>query len=293
MSDFRRLQTFLDFARLGTIAAVAQTSQYSTSAVSQQLERLADELGTPLLEPHGRLLRLTAAGELLVQRGPQLLENWEEIRSALAATRDEVRGTVSVASFQTGCLAYFPKLLAQLGEQTPHLRVQCLQAEPEHSLPALRSREIDVAVVERYPGQTTGPHPELQETALGRDPMLLGVPMGWGYSGDPRWLADRPWVFEAKGSPARAWAESFCHLLGFEPLVAHETSDVVVQCSFVASGAAAAFIPALTPELLRGSGTYVALPPEQSRSLLAVVRRSAEQDVGVRAVITALSRLTG
>ncbi len=291
MSEIRRLQTFLDFVRLGTVAAVAQDSQYSTSAVSQQLERLASELGVPLLEPHGRALRLTPAGEELAGLGQRLLDDWETIQARLAATRNEVVGSVRVASFQTGCLAFFPPLLDNMRQAFPRVSVSCAQAEPERSLPALRAREIDVAIVERYPGQSGAPASDLLEQPLADDGMLIAMPPHWEHRADLADLAERPWVFEAPGSPARAWAESMCHEAGFSPRIAHETSDVVVQCALAASGAAAALIPELTPPALRGGAHCVPLPREFSRRLFAVTRRSAAEHPGVGAVLTEIERV--
>lgn len=288
MSEIRRLQTFLEFVRLGTVAAVAEASQYSTSAVSQQLERLAAGFGVQLLEADGRGLRLTPAGEVLAELAPGLLGDWELMRARLDATRGELLGTVAVAAFQTGCLAFFPALIAALRQRAPGIELGCVQAEPERSLPALRAREIDIAVVERYPGRPVEPHPELAETQLGEDGMLLAAPEAWRPSEGLAGLSERPWVFEPQGSPARAWAESLCHEAGFAPRIAHETSDVVVQCALAASGAAAALIPALTPESLRGGVHCVPLPRGHARTLVALTRRSAAERPAVRATLAAL-----
>ncbi|UOQ56982.1 LysR family transcriptional regulator [Leucobacter allii] len=293
MAEIRRLQTFLDFVRLGTIAAVAAEARYSSSAVSQQLERLSVELGAPLLEADGRGLRLTPEGELLAELGPRLLDDWEELRARLAARRDELVGAVAVAAFQTGCLALFPPLIERLREDAPGIELGCVQAEPERSIPALRAREIDIAIIERYPRHRGAPLPELRETPLGDDAMLVAAPASWGAAGELARLADRPWVLEAQGSPARAWAESLCHEAGFAPRIAHETSDVVVQCALGASGAAAALIPALTPEALRGGAHCVPLAPVRTRAILAVTRRSAAERPAVRAVLAALAADAG
>ncbi|MGO2139956.1 MAG: LysR family transcriptional regulator [Leucobacter sp.] len=289
MSEIRRLQTFLDFARLGTVAAVAEATQYSTSAVSQQLEKLAGEIGVPLVQPHGRLLKLTAAGETLAKEGPAVLDAWDRARSEALATTGEVRGAVAIAAFQSGCLALFPGLLAALRTEYPGMRVNCTQAEPDRAIVALRAREIDVAIVERYAGQHPEPHPDLTELHLGDDDMLLAVPAEWGPVTDLTQLAERPWVFEERGGPERAWAEALCHEAGFAPVVAHETSDVIVRCAMVASGAAAAFIPALTPEPLRLGAICTPLPRAQSRSLVALTRSSASADAAIAAVVQSLA----
>lgn len=293
MSEIRRLQTFLDFVRLGTIAAVADATQYSTSAVSQQLERLARDVGVELLRPHGRTLRLTSAGEALAERAPALLGAWEQLHSDVTAVTDEVRGLVSVAAFQSACLALLPPLLSALRETAPGVRVRCVQAEPDRAITALRSREIDVAVIERFAGQSSAPHADLVETLLGEDEMLLALPAGADPVRELSQLAATPWVFEERGGPERVWAEAMCHAAGFVPQVAHETSDVVMRCSLVAAGEAATFVPALTPEALRLGVECVTVSDGQSRELFAVTRQSSNADLAVQAVVRELGDTLG
>ena len=57
-----RLITLRTFAETGTIAATAELTGYSPSAVSAQLRDLQNSLGMPLLTQDGRGLRLTATG---------------------------------------------------------------------------------------------------------------------------------------------------------------------------------------------------------------------------------------
>lgn len=285
------MQTFLDFVRLGTVAAVAQETLYSTSAISQQLEKLSAELGVPLLEPSGRALRLTPAGEELARQGHRLLDDWEAIQAKLAATQTKIVGAVTIASFQTGCLALFPELLKTVSVQAPAVTVSCTQAEPERSIPALRAREVDIAIIERYSGQIPAPATDLSEKTLGDDGLLIAVSPEWDPVQELRDLADMPWVFESKGSPARTWAESICHEAGFSPKIVHETSDVVVQSALAASGAAAALIPALTPRALRGGARSIPMPSAYSRRLLAVTRRSSASHPAVSAVLDATEQV--
>ena len=57
-----RLTTLRTFAACGTVAATAELTGYSPSAVSGQLRELQQSLGMTLLVKDGRGLRLTATG---------------------------------------------------------------------------------------------------------------------------------------------------------------------------------------------------------------------------------------
>ena len=60
--ELRRLNLLHEFARRGTVAAVAEALSYSPSSVSVQLAELEREAGTQLLRRTGRTLELTPAG---------------------------------------------------------------------------------------------------------------------------------------------------------------------------------------------------------------------------------------
>lgn len=287
MSEIRRLQTFVDLARLGTVAAVAESSAYSTSAVSQQISRLESDLGVELVEPHGRRLRLTPAGRVLSELAPSVLDRWEATRSAVAGSVAVMRGVVSMSAFQTAFLTIVPSVLAALEEQFPFLELRCTQAEPERAIPGVFSREFDIAIIERYAGRPAAPNPELTEEPLGADTMYVAIPDGHHATtvGD---LADATWALEARGGPAREWALDICRRAGFEPHAAHETSDVIVQCTLAQQGAAAAFIPGLTPPHITSTLQLLALPATEARTISIVTRTQSARDPRIQAVVRAL-----
>ena len=59
--DVRRLRMLLELSRLGSMHEVADALGTTTSSVSQGIAALARDVGSPLLEPDGRRVRLTPA----------------------------------------------------------------------------------------------------------------------------------------------------------------------------------------------------------------------------------------
>ena len=152
--------------------------------------------------------------------------------------------------------------------------------------------EYDVAIIERYAGQAPVSSPDLQDTPVGQDRMLVAVPAGSpGTTLED--FADTPWTMEPPGSPVHAWALATCRGAGFQPRIAHDTADVVVQCALAAAGHAAAFLPALTPPALRGPVRLVPLPAAQARTLSVATRRSRAADPAIRAVTAAIRTAAG
>src|SRR3954467_12498175 len=81
--DPRRLRLLLELSRRGSMRAVGDELGYTTSTVSQQLAVLAREAGTPLIEPAGRMVRLTPAGQRLADHAVTILAALEAARADL------------------------------------------------------------------------------------------------------------------------------------------------------------------------------------------------------------------
>ena len=96
-----RLITLRTFAETGTIAATAELTGYSPSAVSAQLRDLQNSLGMTLLTKDGRGLRLTATGRYLVRRSDRLISVWEEIRASSFTAGDQAPSHFGIGGFST------------------------------------------------------------------------------------------------------------------------------------------------------------------------------------------------
>jgi DNA-binding transcriptional LysR family regulator len=246
--DLHRLRLLRELKHRGTITAVAAAMSYSHSAVSQQLAVLEDELGTQLLEPDGRRVRLTAQAEMLVQHVEAILERIDRADADLARAASDIAGTLRAASFQTVMLALMPAALRSLAIAHPRLTLELAHADPDVALSGLQVREFDLVVDEVFAGQPLARSTALEQTVLRRDPVRLAVPRaGSSSEGAARVsdLADADWVMEPAGSAAREWAERTCHAAGFRPRVRFESPDMLVHERLVRGGYATAFLPDL------------------------------------------------
>lgn len=314
MYDLRRLRVLRELKHRGTLGAVATALAYSPSAISQQLAQLEAEVGVPLLEPDGRRVRLTPQALILVEHTEAVLAELDRAESAVAASLDDVVGTVRVAAFQTAAHGLLPAAVRCLASRHPSLRVHLVHLEPEVALPALAARDLDLVVAEEYAGFPHRVIPGLHREQLVLDPMRLALPGGASggacggasggalradapvgaatasgtASGDVD-LAAVPWVLEPSGTYARRWAESRCRLAGFEPDVRYESTDVLLHVHLVRQGLAAGILPDLvwagaTPDVrlldAPGGATH--------RRLVTVVREGAETNPALVALRTAL-----
>lgn len=278
MLDLQRLRLLVELSRRGTVTEVADALSYSRSSVSQQLSQLQRETGVQLIEPVGRRVKLTTAGEILVQHAERILRLVDRAETDLAATRSEIAGELRVATFQTAAITMIPEMLDTMVQRHPRLAIYLAEIQPDAGTAALRAGEFDLVLGEQYPGLRHSSPAGIERQPLFADPLQL-----WVREDQPRWIghqladfAQADWVFEPRGKPAREWAEAVCRAAGFQPRVRFESADLLVHARLVETGHAAALMPDLVWQSRPSTARSLHLPGEPHRDVYTAVRRGAE-----------------
>jgi DNA-binding transcriptional LysR family regulator len=100
MQDYRfaeHLAVFVETARLGSFSAVARVRSSTPSSVTRQIDALEQSLGTTLFVRSTRMVRLTDAGRLLLERAAPILDALIDTRAEIASLDGAVSGTFRVA----------------------------------------------------------------------------------------------------------------------------------------------------------------------------------------------------
>src|SRR6188508_204038 len=127
--DVRRLRLLLELSRLGSMHEVAAELGTTTSAVSQGIAALAREVGTPLVEPDGRRVRLTPAGHRLAEHAVTILAAVEAARLDLDPDA-EPTGELRVAGFATAIRLSLLPARAALSRIHPGVELRIHEHEP-------------------------------------------------------------------------------------------------------------------------------------------------------------------
>jgi DNA-binding transcriptional LysR family regulator len=289
MLDVRRLQLLRELARLGTIAAVAQSAFCTPSAVSQQLSALEREAGLPLIRRSGRGVELTAAGAELAERAGAVLALLEETEAALAEMRGGVAGELRVGAFPTAVRTFLPAALVRLGAEHPRLELHVSELDPADVPDALRSGALDVALLHEYDYVPSEPDPALATEPLVAetislavadpappDPSLAAVVTAAadGSLGALRGSREQPWIIASPGTLCHLMAMRLCQAAGFTPRIRHYADDFAAVLTLVAAGQGVALVPELALAD-RPPGVALAALPARRRTLIAYRRGTA------------------
>lgn len=153
MPPFPALEAFLAVARTGSVRAAARALNVTDSAVSHQLRKLEDHLGSPVLERHGRGVQLTAAGRRYAKVLDAPLSEIAEATDRLFGSQGEVTITLTTAPV-VASLALIPQI-PQLEAAHPELILRLVTTVRQLDLD---SHGIDLAVrYEVASSETAGP----------------------------------------------------------------------------------------------------------------------------------------
>lgn len=142
--DLDVLRSFVTGVEMGSFARAADRLGRSTSAVSAQLKKLEEQLGTPVLRKSGRGMVPTAAGESLLAYARRLLELNDEAAAA-------VRGVELAGSIRFGMQEDFGEhiltdVLGRFTRTHPNLRIEARVARNADLMEQLAAGRLDLAL---------------------------------------------------------------------------------------------------------------------------------------------------
>lgn len=158
------------------MSAAARALSYTQPAISHHIARLEAEIGTPLVVRHGRGVRLTEAGRVLVSHAEAVLARLAAAEEEVAAIAGLRAGRVSLAAFPTAAAGIVPQALATLRERAPDVAVTLVEAEPPESLDLLREGEVEVALAFSYDETPPDAGTGMREVMLCRERIRLLLP---------------------------------------------------------------------------------------------------------------------
>ena len=244
--DLRRLRVLREVALRGTIVAAADALGFTPSAISQQLTALERESGSVLLERIGRGVRLTDAGQVLVERTEPVLVALEEAKAALESSRTTIGGEIRLAASGSLARAFVIPTIANVARRYPQLNVRLLEFEADQSLRELRLGQLDIVVTHEYDHERRPPEPELVRVDLFAEDMLVAAPVG-RFDGSVALtdLKDEVWAADPPSNACGRAVRSACRAAGFEPDVRYNSNEYSVLLAAVVNAGAVALIPRL------------------------------------------------
>src|SRR4051812_399729 len=141
------IPSFLAVAEEGNVTRAAQRLHMAQPPLSAAIRQLEDQLGVRLLDRTTRGVALTAAGELLLERGRALLREADAVAAAVRAVEQAPSGLVSVGLSPAARVGLAPALLEGWAAGAPAVMVHAREDTTGALLRDVRAGRLDLAVV--------------------------------------------------------------------------------------------------------------------------------------------------
>jgi DNA-binding transcriptional LysR family regulator len=246
--ETRRLELLAELSRQGSMRGVADVLGTTTSTVSQQIAVLAREMGTPLIEPAGRRVRLTPAGRRLAEHAVTILAAVEAAQLDLGP-HAEPNGTLRVAGFATAIRVYLLPVIAGLARTHPRVRVLLREHEPAEALQLLAADQADLALVYDYNLAPAAADPAMHAAPLWTAPWGLGVPAIQSAAPATTTLQvfarfqAHDWIGNSRNSADEDVIRTLAAMAGFTPRITHQADSLDLVQDMITAGLGVGLLP--------------------------------------------------
>lgn len=228
--DLRRLEMLLRFSQLGSMREVAEDLGVTTSTVSQQIAALAREVGSPLLEPVGRRVRLTPAGRRLADHAVTILAAVDAATSDLDPAA-EPAGTVRVAGFATAIRRSVLSLVIDLSISHPKVQLRILEHEPVEAHQLLTRDAVDLVLTYDYNLAPATADSTVETAPLWSVDWGLGVPSAEAPAVDSSTgllarYRDAGWIVNSRNTADEEVVRTLASMAGFAPAITHRVDSL-------------------------------------------------------------------
>jgi len=215
VEDFQ-LKVFRIAAERLNFTQAAERLYLTQPAVTLQVKHLEADLSVRLFDRTSRGLRLTPAGEVLLEYARRIDGLYTEAQSQIARLSTDVRGTLSLGVSTTISQYLLPRILAGFGQAHPGVRVSVNSGNTETVLQSLTNGTSELALIEGPPHT-----PGIKLSNLLKDEIVLIVPRDHPWASlphalSPAKLQTAPLLLRERGSGTRDVVETALKSAGLD-----------------------------------------------------------------------------
>jgi DNA-binding transcriptional LysR family regulator len=275
------LRLLLELSRLGSMHEVAAELGTTTSSVSQGIAALARDVGTALVEPDGRRVRLTPAGHRLAEHAVTILAAVDAARLDLDPTA-EPAGVLRVAGFATAIRRSLLPAIDDLAQTHPGIEVRVREHEPLEAFDLLAHDDVDLALTYDYNLAPAAWRSDHHVTPLWEIEWGVGVPTH-GRRASFAAYADHHWIVNSRHTADEEVLRTLASMAGFTPRVVHRIDSLELVDELIVAGLGVGLLP--RGRTSRRGVTILPLGDPQVRlRAYAVTRRGRDRWPPLRAV---------
>ncbi|MDI9401516.1 MAG: LysR family transcriptional regulator [Verrucomicrobiota bacterium] len=281
---------FCDLSETESFTKAAQINAITQSAVSQQVRAMEKHFGCQLVERSKKKFRLTREGETLNQYGRSLIRAYDELCSKLQDMRDEVGGTIRLATIYSIGLHDLPLYLRRYLKKHSTVSVQVEYRRANQVYEDVVSNVVDIGMV-AYPVRDS----KVETIFLHQDLMVLIAseehPLAKKKQVSIKDLNQQKFVAFESGTPTRKAVDKLFkeHDISVQVVMEFDNVETVKRAVEINNGVSLVPRRTVTQEVNTGSLVAINLKDvELSRPLAAILKKDKALSPALREFIKEL-----
>jgi LysR family transcriptional regulator, hydrogen peroxide-inducible genes activator len=251
--EMHQLRYMVAVARQGNFSRAAEQCHVAQPSLSQQIQKLEEELGERLFDRLKTRVKLTPHGELFLRRAHRILDEAEAARREASEAKHLLRGTVTLGVLPTIAPYLLPSVLAAFTAKYPGVDLIVVEDTTARLLKSCLACEIDWALASH---PIHGDRLELRE--LFTEELLLAMPPGHPLTrrkivGAADLEAENLIVMK-EGHCLGDQVLRFCELRGVQPRISFRSAQLETVQALVTSGLGLSLVPAMAAKAAQATG---------------------------------------
>ncbi|MFC3340634.1 LysR substrate-binding domain-containing protein [Paracandidimonas soli] len=145
--EFRQLKYFIEIIDSGSLTKASRRLYIAQSALSQQVSKLEDEVGKPLLHRTAKGVAPTESGQALYNHARLMLRHHDQAISIARQESPHIQGMVSLGLAATTRSALGLPLVRWIRQKYPQVVLNVVEGMSGHLAQMMRLRQLDLAIL--------------------------------------------------------------------------------------------------------------------------------------------------
>jgi LysR family hydrogen peroxide-inducible transcriptional activator len=250
--EMHQLRYVVAVARTGNFSRAAEQCHVSQPSLSQQIQKLEDELGERLFDRMKREAKLTPHGEAFLRRAVKVLEEVDAAKREATEAKGLLRGTVAIGVLPTIAPYLLPDVMARFTKKYPGVEIVVQEDTTARLLKLALAYEIDFALASQPIHD-----PRLEVRKLFTEELLLALPPGHPLARkravNPADLKGERLIVMKEGHCLGDQVLGFCDRRDLRPQISFRSAQLETVQALVATGLGISLIPAMAARNERGN----------------------------------------
>lgn len=216
--DLRRLRYFVVVAEEQSFSRAARRLHIAQPPLSNQIKQLETGLEVRLFDRTSRGVRLTEAGQLLLEEARRILSQVEQTARAVRRAGNGEVGRITLGFVPSASNEVLPELLKVFRSEFPGVELFLREMRPDQVVRSLHDGQTNVGFL-YLPLED----PALDVACVSREPLILALPESHALASresvDLRDVAGEPFIMPARYQMPGLYAQvtEACRAAGFTP----------------------------------------------------------------------------